>query len=165
MSATVARAALVSGDAATVLPYDPAADTVLLIEQFRFGPWARGDLRPWTLEPVAGRIDPGESPEEAVRREAREEAGIDLDRLEKVAAYYPSTGAVSEYVHSFVGFCDLSAQHGAVAGSDAEDEDILSHVIPFSRLMNLVATGEAENGPLLVSAYWLAANRDRLRGA
>jgi hypothetical protein len=29
--------------------------------------------------------------------------------------------------------------------------------------MALVASGEAENGPLLVSALWLAANRDRLR--
>jgi nudix-type nucleoside diphosphatase (YffH/AdpP family) len=163
MSATVTRAALVAGDAATVLPYDPAADTVLLIEQFRFGPWVRGDLRPWTLEPVAGRIDPGESPEEAVRREAREEAGIGLDRLEKVAAYYPTTGAVSEYVHSFVGLCDLAGRAGTVAGSEAEDEDILSHVISFARLMDLVASGEAENGPLLLSAFWLAANRGRLR--
>ncbi len=163
MSAPVSRTALIAGDAATVLPFDPAADTVLLVEQFRFGPWARGDLRPWTLEPIAGRIDAGETAEETATREAREEAGLQVERLEKVAAFYPTTGAMSEYVHAFVGLCDLSGQSGTVAGAEAEDEDILSHVVPFERLMELVTSGEAENGPLLVSAYWLAAHRDRLR--
>ena len=163
MSARVTRAGLIAGDAATVLPYDAAADTVLLIEQFRFGPWARGDRRPWTLEPIAGRTDPGDDAEETARREAREEAGLEIGRLERIAAFYPTTGAMSEYVVSFVGLCDLSDRSGVVGGAAAEDEDILSHVIPFERLMHLVASGEAENAPLLISAWWLAANRDRLR--
>ena len=30
-------------------------------------------------------------------------------------------------------------------------------------LMELVRSGEAENGPLILSALWLAANRDRIR--
>ena len=165
MAAPVSRAALIAGDAATVLPYDPVADAVLVIEQFRFGPWARGDARPWTLEPIAGRIDPGETAEETACREALEEAGLHIERLEKVAAYYPTTGVMSEYIHSFIGLCDLSGQSGTVAGAEHEDEDILSHVVPFEGLMDLVATGEAENGPLLLSAYWLAAQRDRLRRA
>ena len=163
MSPVVSRAALVGGDAVTVLPYDPAFDAVLLVEQFRFGPWARGDLRPWTLEPIAGRIDAGETPEETAIRESREEAHLDIDRLEKVAAYYSSTGAYSEYVWSYVGLCDLSGYGGNVAGEETEDEDILSHVVPFDRLMKLVGTGEAENAQLLVSALWLASQRDRLR--
>jgi ADP-ribose pyrophosphatase len=165
MSDLVARAAFVAGDAVTVLPYDPAADSVLLVEQFRFGPWARGDLRPWTLEPVAGRIDPGEAAEETARREAREEAGVSIDRLEKVGSYYPTTGALTEYICSFVGLCDLSGQSSTVAGSAFEDEDILSHVVPFGRLIELVETGEVENGPLLISASWLSRNRDRLRAS
>lgn len=163
MSEVVTRAALVAGDAVTVLPYDPVWDAVLLVEQFRFGPWVRGDLRPWMLEPIAGRIDPGEAPEETARREAREEAGLTLGHIEKVAAYYPTTGAMSEYVTSFVGLCDLSGQAGTVSGEVGEHEDILSHVVGFDDLMSLVASGEAENAPLLLSAFWLAANRDRLR--
>ena len=35
---------------------------------------------------------------------------------------------------------------------------------PFAaRAAELVASGEAENGPLLISAQWLALNRARLR--
>ena len=67
----VSRTAFVSGDAITVLPYDPVSDRVLLVEQFRAGPYARGDSQPWLLEALAGRIDGGESPEEAVLREAQ----------------------------------------------------------------------------------------------
>ena len=43
-----------------MLPYDPATGDVLLVEQFRAGPLLRGAPDAWTLEPVAGIIDPGE---------------------------------------------------------------------------------------------------------
>ncbi|MDE3029043.1 MAG: gamma-glutamylcyclotransferase [Paracoccaceae bacterium] len=87
MSPPVRRAVWVSGDAATVLPYDPVRDRVALIEQFRAGPFARGDRQPWMLEPIAGRIDLGETPEAAARREAVEEAGLQLGALWKVGGY------------------------------------------------------------------------------
>jgi cysteine synthase A len=59
----VLRAVFRVTDAATVLPYDPVRDRILLVEQVRFGPLAQGDPAPWLLEPVAGFIDAGESPE------------------------------------------------------------------------------------------------------
>lgn len=163
-SATVTRAGFLMADAVTVLPYDPLRDRVLVVEQFRYGPWLRGDPNPWSLEPVAGRIDPGEGPEDCARREAQEEARLTLGPLHLVARYYPSPGAVTEYLFSYVALADLPDSAAGVAGLAAEAEDIRAHVIPFARLMDLVAAGEAENGPLLVSALWLAANRDRLRG-
>ena len=70
----VTRAAFVSGDAVTVLPYDPLRDRVLVVEQFRAGPQARGDAQAWQMEAIAGRIDPGETPEAsgaAARRRKR----------------------------------------------------------------------------------------------
>ncbi len=163
MSAPVRRAGFVGGDAATVLPYDPALDAVLVVEQFRAGPFLRGDPRPWTLEPIAGRIDPGESVETTLRREAEEEAGLKLGPLHHVADFYPSPGAVTEFVFAYVAEADLSGRGGEVGGVDHEDEDIHSHVVPFDILMNLVVSGEAGTGPLVLSAFWLAMHRDRLR--
>lgn len=160
----VRRAAFVGSDAATVLPYDPVLDSVLVIEQFRTGPLVRGDPRPWSLEPVAGRIDPGETPEDTARREAREEAGIDLGPMHKVAEYYPSPGAMTEFLFSFVAEADLAGQDGAIGGVAGEDEDIRAHVIPFERVMDMVTSGEAGTGPLILSCYWLALNRLRLWG-
>lgn len=163
-SRTVRRAAFVGGDAVTVLPYDPVLDSVLLVEQFRAGPLVRGDPRPWSLEPIAGRIDPGEEPEDTARREAREEAAIDLGPLHRVADYYPTPGAVTEYLFSFVAQADLAGQGGTVGGAASEDEDIRTHVVPFEQLMDLIDTGEAGTGPLILSSYWLALNRIRLWG-
>ena len=97
------RAVFTSGDAVTVLPFDPRAGTVLLIEQFRAGPYARRDPRPWCIEAVAGRCDRPEPPEATARREAREEAGLELGRLERIAGYYPSPGIAAEYITAFVG--------------------------------------------------------------
>ena len=162
-SETVTRAGFIMGDAVTVLPYDPVRDTVMLVEQFRYGPYARGDANAWSLEPIAGRIDPGETPEAAARREALEEARLDLNRLHPVARYYVSPGAVTEYIVSFVGLAALPQAAEGVSGLETEAEDIRAHVIPFDRLMALLDSGEAENGPLLISAQWLALNRARLR--
>jgi nudix-type nucleoside diphosphatase (YffH/AdpP family) len=165
MSRPVTRAVFLSGDAATVLPYDPARDRVLLIEQFRPGPFARGDSQPWMLEPIAGRIDPGESPEEAARREALEEAGIMLGDLLPIARYYPTPGAKAEYLYAFLGFADLPDRlAGGLGGAEEENEDIRLHLVPFERLMELLETGEAENGPLLLSALFLARHRGKLTG-
>lgn len=163
LSPQVTRAAFISGDAVTVLPYDPLRDRVLLIEQFRAGPFARGDHQPWQLEAIAGRIDPGETAEEAARREAVEEANLSLGALLPVAGYYPSPGICAEFLYSYVALCDLPDDAAGVFGVEGEAEDIRGHLIGFDDLMALVATGEAGNAPLLLSALWLQRERPRLR--
>ena len=162
MSDTVTRAAFLSGDAVTVLPYDPRRDRVLVVEQFRAGPHARGDAQCWQLEAIAGRIDPGETPEGAARREAVEEAGLVLKDLLEVARYYPSPGAVGEYLYSYVALTDLADGAAGIFGVAGETEDIRGHLISFAQLMDLVVSGEIENAPLILTALWLQRERSRL---
>ena len=164
MSRVVNRATFISGDAVTVLPYDPVRDRVLLIEQFRAGPFARGDANPWQLEVIAGRIDPGESADDAARREAVEEAGLVLGDLLPVAGYYPTPGAKAEFLYSYVALCDLPDDCAGVFGVDGEAEDIRGHLVSFDRLMELVTSGEASNAPVVLTALWLQRERGRLRG-
>ncbi len=163
LSRPVTRAAFVMADAVSVLPYDPARDLVLLVEQYRYGVHSRGDPNPWSLETIAGRIDSGETPEEAARRETREEAELTLRALLPVAAFYPSPAAVSEFVHAYVGITPLSPGNRHVGGLDSEAEDIRTHAIPFDRLLELIETGEVAAAPLLVCALWLSGQRERLR--
>jgi nudix-type nucleoside diphosphatase (YffH/AdpP family) len=155
----VHRAAFVGGDAVTVLPYDPVRDRVLVIEQFRFAPLVRGDPLPWSVEAVAGRIDGGETPEEAARRETMEEAGLHLERLIFVGRYYPSPGAVTEYLYSYLALCDLPDGCDGIGGLAEEAEDIRSHLLAFEALMAMLGRGEIENAPLLISALQLARLR------
>ncbi|SIS69924.1 NUDIX domain-containing protein [Phaeovulum vinaykumarii] len=159
------RACFVSGDAVVVLPYDPVTDRVLVVEQIRLGPVARRDPAPWLLEPIAGRMEARESPETTARRETAEEAGLHLSRLIAAPNYYPTPGAMSEFVYSFVGIADLSTQAPGLGGLDHEAEDIRSHVLSFDELMAAVTSGEVATGTLLVLALWLARERAALRAA
>ena len=166
MSETVKRAGFVMSDAVTVLPYDPKRDRVMLVEQFRYGPWLRGARNAWSLEAIAGRIDPFETPQAAALREAREETGLALDdsKLLPVGNVYPSPGAITEFLYQYVALCDLPDGSEGVSGLEGEAEDIRSHVISFARLMELVGSGEVQNGPLVLTTWWLAAHRTALRG-
>ncbi|MFN7224104.1 MAG: NUDIX domain-containing protein [Paracoccaceae bacterium] len=163
MSPEITRATFVSADAVTVLPYDPVRDRVLVVEQFRAGPFARGDANPWQLEAIAGRIDPGEAPEDCARREALEEAGLILGRLLPVASYYPSPGAKTEFLYSYVALTDLPDGTAGVFGVEDEAEDIRGHLIALSTLLDLVRSGEVQSAPLLLTALWLQRERDHLR--
>lgn len=165
MSEPVKRAGFVMSDAVTVLPYDPVRDRVMLVEQFRYGPWLRQAANPWSLEAIAGRIDPFETPQAAALREAQEETGLLLDdsKLLSVGNVYPSPGAITEFLYHYVALCELPDGSEGVSGMAGEAEDIRSHVISFARLMELVHTGEIDNGPLVLTAWWLAAHRAELR--
>lgn len=163
MSPVINRAAFVSADAVTVLPYDPARDRVLLIEQMRAGPFVRGDRNPWQLEAIAGRIDAGETPEDCARRESVEEAGLTLGALLPVANYYPSPGAKTEFIYSYVALANLPDGVAGVFGVEGEAEDIRGHLLSFDQAMALIPTGEIQNAPLLLTLLWLQRERPRLR--
>lgn len=163
LSPTLDRAVFVAADAAILLPYDPVRDRVLLVEQMRMGPLVRGDRACWQLEPIAGRVDAGETPEHAARREAHEEAGLTLAQIECVAEVYASPGTSTEFYYIFCGIADLPDSIAGLGGLETEDEDIRSHLLSFEALMALVEGQGAANAPLVLAVYWLARHRSRLR--
>jgi nudix-type nucleoside diphosphatase (YffH/AdpP family) len=164
-SEVVTRSALISFDAVIVLPYDPVHDRVLLVEQFRAGPFARQEENPWCLEPIAGLIDQGETPEEAGLREAHEEAGLTLSSLELVARSYPSPGISTEFFHQYIGITSLPETTSLVSGLASESEDIRSHIFCFSDFLKMIEAGQITVGPAILLGLWLAQNRDKLRAA
>jgi nudix-type nucleoside diphosphatase (YffH/AdpP family) len=164
-SETVSRAALVATDAALVLPYDPRRDEVLLLEQFRPGPYLRGDPRPWCLEPVAGRVDAGEDPEATARRETEEEAGLTLERLETISRSYPSPGCSTEFFHIYLGLVDLSRPPAEIGGLAEEAENIRRHVLPLPTVVDWADAGLLDVAPLELAVHWLARHSARLRAS
>jgi ADP-ribose pyrophosphatase len=149
------------GDAVGVLPWDPEKDELVLIEQFRVGALRDGHS-PWMLELVAGIVEVGESDSDVVHREAEEEAGCCLGRLESIATFYPSAGACSEQIRLFVGEVTQS-QPGTVQGLESEHEDILVHQLPRDQVMQMLDHNEINNGHTLIALQWLARHADRLR--
>ena len=163
MTEPLRRGVLLAMDAAIVLPYDPVRDRVLLVEQLRLGPVGRADRDAWLLEPVAGHVDPGETPEETAHREAWEEAQLTFRRLELVSECYPSPGASSDFHYIYVGIADLPDGSEGVSGMVSEGENIRSHILSFDRFMEMLEGGDLRVGPLVLVAHWLARHRSRLR--
>ena len=162
-SSILTRSALISSDAVIVLPYDPVNDRILLIEQFRAGPYVKGDENPWVLEPIAGLIDEGETPESAGIREAQEEAHLEIKRLELVARSYPSPGISTEFFHQYIGIVELLDKSDLIAGLSSENEDIRSHIFEYEQFFEMIERGKVNVGPLILLGLWLSKNRTRLR--
>ena len=71
---------------------------VLLIRQFRHA--AGGSI----LEVPAGKLDPGDTPEQCAARELEEEAGRKAGRLEKLSWIFTTPGFTDEIIHLFAAF-------------------------------------------------------------
>ncbi|MFM2480386.1 ADP-ribose diphosphatase [Celerinatantimonas sp. YJH-8] len=156
------REVLERGHAAAVLLYDPKLDQVVMVEQFRVGAYPTASS-PWQLELVAGMLDKeGEDPEAVARREAGEEAGIRLGRVEKLYSYYPSAGGMTERIHLYIAQVDAS-QAGGIHGLASENEDILVHVLDRCDAMSLIESGRIDNAAALIALQWLALHIEPLR--
>ena len=161
MGKLINRELFVRHDAVCVLPYDPQRDCVVLIEQFRVGALDKS-VNPWLIELVAGLIDKDEQPEEVARREAVEEAGLELAELWPLTQYYPSPGGSDERVHLYVGRCD-SRGAGGVHGLEEEGEDIRVLVWSLDEALAALADGRIDNAASIIALQWLALNRDKVR--
>lgn len=150
------------GEAVGVLLFDPGMDAVGLVEQFRSGPYARGDARPWLLELVAGLKEEGESPEDVAIRETREEAGCEVQSLRHIASYYSSPGGCDEYFHLYCAKVSLAGTR-LLHGQEHEHEDIRLHIVPVAELPALIASGRCNNAHSLLALQWFEAKYAELR--
>ncbi|MEM8595951.1 MAG: NUDIX domain-containing protein [Pseudomonadota bacterium] len=163
-SPTLERVTVAWGDAVSVLPYDPATDQVLLIEQFRVGVAARRDPNAWCIEVPAGGIDPEEvNAESTVRREVLEETGITLGRLWRLPGYYPSPGMISEHMGAWIGEADLATAEAGLYGKPGEGEDIRTMILPLDEALAALREGAVNTGPAQILLLWCALERVRLR--
>jgi len=159
-SRRVSREVFVRGDATCVLPYDPEEGTVVLLEQFRVGAVLEHQS-PWLIELVAGINDKDELPEQVARREAVEEAGLELQEMIRICEYLVSPGGTTEKVHLYCARVN-SQNVGGVYGLPEEDEDIKVHVLALEDAMAMVESGHINNAAAIIALQWLVLNRNRV---
>lgn len=163
MSPVLVREVVEKGNVVAMLPYDPVTDTVVMIEQFRVG--AIGSRSgAWLLEIVAGLAEPGEPPEDVARREAAEEAGLAVRRIEPIARFFATPSKSSELTHLFCGEVDASGA-GGVHGLAHEGEDIRAIPMPARQAFALLETGRIDSAWPMIALMWLQTHRRRLRRA
>jgi ADP-ribose pyrophosphatase len=154
------------GQAAALLPYDPIADAVVLIEQFRFPALVAG-VEPTLVELPAGLCETDEDPADTISREMREEMNLDADRTEPIGAFLLSAGGSDEYCHLYAGRVvappadgEGIAGHG---GEAAESEDIRIRVWDADDAIQAAFAGCFTNSITAIALFWLASKRDWLR--
>jgi ADP-ribose pyrophosphatase len=157
------------GRASAVLPYDPVADAVVLIEQFRLPALCAG-LPPVLVEIPAGMCDGDEAPGATALREIQEEMHLPATRLEPVGTFLLTAGGSDETCAIFVGQVTAPAAgaDGLVAGSGglaAEHEDIRARVWPAAEAEAAALAGRIPNSVASLGLLWLAARRPALRAA
>ena len=143
--------------AAAVVPFvDPPGSPdprVLLIHQFRHA--ADGYI--WEIP--AGRLDPGETPDDCARRELVEETGMRAERLERITTIYTTPGFTDEQIHLYVA-------DGLVEGAHHREADEFLELRPtrWSEILRLMERGEIADGKTLVALLYLQAFRAIGRG-
>lgn len=118
------RFKLTRPDAVAILLYNEDSRKVILVRQNRY-PIMHKEKED-ILEIVAGKIDGGETPEQAAIREIEEEVGYNIteDMLHCRTETYPSPGYSSETVYIFLAFVNNSHKTSDGGGVVGEHENI-----------------------------------------
>jgi GDP-mannose pyrophosphatase NudK len=127
------------GDGAAVLLCDRSDRSVVLIRQFRYPAFYRGE-NPYLIEACAGKLE-GDDPETCARKEAEEETGYRAGTIIKAYDIFMSPGSVTERLTLYVGLIDAPAG-GSGGGLEHEGEDIEVLRLPFAKALEMVETGE-----------------------
>jgi nudix-type nucleoside diphosphatase (YffH/AdpP family) len=127
------------GPAVTVLPYDPERRTAILVRQFR-APVLASAGEDSLLEAIAGLTD-GEEPDDAARREALEETGVQLTALEPVALLWTMPGLSTERMHLYLAPYGREYRVGKGGGAKGEHEDITVEELALRELAAMADAG------------------------
>lgn len=143
------------GDSAAVLLYDPKKKQVIFTEQFRFPTYEKGPG--FLLEIAAGSIEDGETPEQCIRREVREELGYEITGLEFIARFYTSPGGTSERIHLF--YCTVregDLKDPSAHGLAGAHEQVTKVIWDADDFRAAALTGQIQDAKTLIAALWFA---------
>jgi nudix-type nucleoside diphosphatase (YffH/AdpP family) len=143
------------GNGATILLYDPERSTVLLTRQFRYPVYVNGHPDGMLLETAAGLLD-DDSPDDAIRREAAEETGVQVGELEHVFDVFMSPGSVTERLHFYAAPYSPGTRVTEGGGIEHEGEDIEVVEISFTQAISMIDSGEIADAKTIMLLQWAA---------
>ncbi|WP_216838935.1 NUDIX domain-containing protein [Caulobacter sp. S45] len=157
----VSRQIVSHGHAAVVLPYDPIARRVLMVRLLRAPALYAEGLQAVT-EAVAGMIDPGETAEDAARREAMEEVGVRLKALEPVGTYWATPGISTERMTLFLAPYTQADRLTGGGGVEGEHEGIEVLELSLDDMKRMLEQGQLQDMKILALAQALQLRHPEL---
>lgn len=122
-------------------------DELIFVRQFRY------PYRQALLELPAGKLELGEDPFEAVKREQLEETGTRAQHYVSLGQVYPTPGYCGEIIRLWA--CRLTAETGALHLDD--DEFLTNERIPLSRAVEMVLANEIPDAKTQIGVLKTAA--------
>ena len=137
-------------DCVGVLPFLDD-EHVVMVRQYRY---VFGENHRWEMP--TGAVKPGESLEEAARREMREEVGYDAQELQLVSTYFTSKSIVQEIGHLYLG------HHLTSVVSVLDDTEFLEvAVFPFEQVLQMVLDSETRDSMTVITVLHAARLQSR----
>lgn len=125
-------------EASAVIPL-VSEDEILMVRQFRYA------MGRETLEIPAGKVDPGENPEQCAHRELLEETGYEAGAMNFIYTYAPAIGYSNELIHIYSGY-NLTKR-----GSKTDEREILSiERLSLGKAMDLIKGGLILDGKTIL---------------
>ena len=124
---------------------NPSDPTILIERQYRHS------AGKFLLELPAGRVEAGELPLAAAKRELIEETGYRAKKWSKLTRYYASPGFLAETMQIF-----LAEDLRAGVATPEEDEKIELLHIPLSELLGLIKDGKILDGKTIIGTLFFA---------
>ena len=124
---------------------------MLIVRQYRTA------LERVTVEIPAGKLDLGEDPLKAVKRELEEETGYSAATIRRLASIAVASGYSDEIIHLYLA-TDLTP---GIAQPD-EDELLTVEWVPVDVLVNSVLDGRIEDSKTVIAALICDALRTRM---
>lgn len=134
----IRRAIVRHNGSAVMMPVDPKG-RVLLVRQYRL------PARRYLWELSAGRIDPGETPLKAARRELVEETGYRAKKWTKLVKFYPSPGFVEEAMTIFV-----AQELTAGTATPMDDERIECAWFTLKQMSEMIEKGDIQDAKTII---------------
>ncbi|MEG1849537.1 MAG: NUDIX hydrolase [Oscillospiraceae bacterium] len=145
--ATATREVIEHHGAAGVVAFD-ADGRLLLVRQHRY------PIEQSMLELPAGKLDPGETPEQCARRELEEETGYACGSLTPLGTVVPAAAYLTEVVHLFLARELIPSRQRLDA-----DEFLSVEPIDFDEAVRLVMAGRLTDGKTQVGVLKAALLR------
>lgn len=161
MTEEMTRLNLERGDAVAAIVHNPADDTILFVEQFRYPTYHKtGDG--WIYELPAGIVEEGEDPDYTMEREIEEETGYSVANLHHLYTFFLSPGGSSERIFLYYGRLASTKKTSKGGGLLNENEYIRTTTMPISEALKKLRAKEFHDAKTILALQWLDMNRIRL---
>ena len=152
------REAYDRGNGSTILLYSSAKQSVILTRQFRLPTFVSGNTDGMLVEACAGLLEEHNA-EDCIKKEAEEETGYKIDKVEKIFEAYMSPGSVTEVLHFFVAEYSEAMKVSEGGGLEDEHEDIEVLELSFDDAYTMISSGEIKDAKTIMLLQYAKINQ------